>query len=57
MKESERKEKVTNTSEIKYGTFPNVNNLTDKIIKCVKKYDALPIKICPENFQNDKKRT
>jgi hypothetical protein len=53
IKESERKDKVTNTSEIKYRTFPNVNNLTDKIIKCVKKYDP-NIKICPKNFKTIK---
>ncbi len=52
-KENDRKDKVTNPSEIKYRTFPNVNNLTDKIIKCVKKYDP-NIKICPKNFKTIK---
>jgi hypothetical protein len=38
---------------IKYRTFPNVCNLTDKIVRCTRKYDQ-NIQICPKNIKTIK---
>ncbi len=38
------------TKTIKYRTFPNVCNLTDRIMKCIRTFDQ-DIQICPKNIK------
>jgi hypothetical protein len=45
---------INDNDRIKYRSIPNVNGLTDKIKKCVRKIDKT-IQICPKNTKTIKK--